>query len=84
MALLNSDVLSFYYRKRFRSLKVLRSSLEALPIAACTPSEMEEISDLAEKISATPPDKKDEVTENLTHKLNQKIFRLYGISPENI
>ena len=84
MALLNSDVLSFYYRKRFRSLKVLRSSLEALPIAACTPSEMEEISDLAEKISATPPDKKDEVTENLTHKLNQKIFRLYGISPEDI
>ncbi len=43
MALLNSQVLSFYYQNTFRSMKVLRSYLEALPLAKCSPSVQSEI-----------------------------------------
>ena len=64
MAILNSDVISFYYRHRFRSMKVLRSSLEALPIPLCSESDRQGVEDL--------------VLRNDYEALNRKIRSLYG------
>ena len=41
MAVLNSDIMSFYYRNRFRNFKILRSCLEQLPIPICSVQDRE-------------------------------------------
>ncbi|WP_022765580.1 TaqI-like C-terminal specificity domain-containing protein [Butyrivibrio sp. XPD2006] len=41
MAVLNSDIISFYYKNRFRNFKVLRSCLEQLPIPECSVQDRE-------------------------------------------
>ena len=46
MAVLNSDIMSFYYRNRFRNFKVLRSSLEQLPIPICSVQDREIVEEL--------------------------------------
>ena len=46
MSILNSSILSFYYKNRFRNMKVLRSALEQLPIAECSESDCERIEEL--------------------------------------
>ena len=46
MAILNSSVMSFYYRHRFRNMKVLRSALEMLPIAKCPEADQKRLSEL--------------------------------------
>ncbi len=49
MAVLNSHVMSFYYQKTFRNLKVLRSALESLPIPQCSPEKVREIEELVDR-----------------------------------
>ena len=46
MAVLNSDIISFYYRNRFRTFKVLRSCLEQLPIPLCSEHDRQIVEEL--------------------------------------
>lgn len=86
-ALLNSSVLGFYYLKSYRSLKVLRSSLESLPIAQCDHRIMTEItSDVREleRFSDSYMGEKSADTycsryEELLKALDLRIARLYGL-----
>lgn len=75
MAVLNSSCISFYYRHTCRNMKVLRNRLEQLPIPICTPSLMEEISEMAKAVAegTISPDKAD-----------LKIAALFGLTAEEI
>jgi len=77
MAILNSDVMSFYYKKTYKSLKVLRSYLEHLPIACCSQKDQEEIIKLSIKLSEAGTLRLDQ--QRLQNQLNTKIANLYGI-----
>ena len=79
MAILNSDVMSFYYKNTFRNLKVLKSAIEALPIAYCDKDTMKYIEALAGNISANPKDRAGIVSE-----INDKIRMLYRLSKNDI
>ena len=52
LAVLNSRTAQFVYDRKFRSLKVLRSYLEQLPIPAVSSSAQQEIAGLAERMIA--------------------------------
>jgi len=79
MAVLNSDVMSFYYRNTFRNMKVLRSAIEKLPIAYCNEATMKSIEELAYEISENTTDRAMGIRE-----INEKIRRLYGVSEDDI
>lgn len=53
LGILNSSMIEFYYSHRFKSVKVLRSSIESLPIPACSKEKMEEISAISKKLVAS-------------------------------
>ena len=70
MAILNSSVMSFYYRNRFRNMKVLRSALMQLPIPVCS----EEIQKKLEKLT-----KKHD-----PYEIDKIVASLYDISDEEL
>ena len=76
LAVLNSSAISFYYKKTFKNVKVLRSYLEALPIPCCKAADMEEIAQISKKLCDNPASK------DLYSILDKKISKLYGISEE--
>lgn len=88
MALLNSSVLAFYYLKNFRSLKVLRSALESLPLAVCSEDEMNNITESAGNIERKAKEnssKNSEKTagsalEEMINALDKHVSMLYGLT----
>ena len=80
MAILNSGVMSFYYKKTYKSLKVLRSYLEHLPIACCSREDQEEITELAIKLCRAETTSLDK--QGLQDQLNMKIASLYILESE--
>lgn len=79
MAILNSPVMSFYYRHTYKSVKVLRSAIEDLPIACCDNETMNEISDLAREIALDTAQNSAKI-----ELLNSRILDLYGISAKEL
>lgn len=74
-AILNSELINFIYKKRFSSLKVLRSYLEMLPFPKNPDrSLIDQLKDKVKLISASSVEKtalKDEI--------NSLIYKLYGV-----
>ena len=79
MAVLNSAIMSFYYRHSFKSIKVLRSSIEQLPIATCSTEKMQEISSIAYNLT-----KNDNNFDEMVKELDKEIARLYGFSEKDL
>jgi hypothetical protein len=82
MAVLNSGVISFYYKKSFRSLKVLRSAIESLPIPKCSKAMQDEITQAALALSFSEIAGETKPADFNTQKeiLDRKITHLYGLS----
>ncbi|SDA68592.1 N-6 DNA Methylase [Butyrivibrio sp. INlla18] len=79
MAILNSPVMSFYYRHTYKSVKVLRSAIEDLPIACCDHETETKISELAREIVLDTAQNSAKVK-----LLNSRILELYGISANEL
>ncbi len=73
-AVLNSRICEYYFRKKFRSVKVLRSHIEQLPIPFASKEFQEEIVELVEKIMNTPEDKL-----SIYNTIDAKLKELYGL-----
>ncbi len=82
LAILNSRAISYFYRKSFRNLKVLRSALESLPIPKCSGADHDEICSLADAISFSEAagTTKPEDFDRLAEKLDRKIASLCGLT----
>lgn len=74
LGILNSSAIAFYYAHTCRSVKVLRSALESLPIPACGMDKAKEISLLTKKIIEEPENKA------LLEELNEVVSKLYGVT----
>ena len=85
LCVLNSPVISYYYKSSFKNMKVLRSAIEALPIPVCDAKTIEEITELAKELLSSIKDTRSEsnkfsVSTSIADKINQKIAYLYGLS----
>lgn len=74
MAILNSSVAEFYYKKQFKSVKVLRSYIEQIPIPFESANVQNEIVEIVDKII--------QGNSSLYELLDKKIAMLYQITKE--
>ncbi len=79
LAVLNSRIAQFYFKKSFQSMKVLRSHIEQIPIPAVGEDRQQEIIHLAERLIA-PPD--DTSIEKDYEVLDNKVANIFGLSHE--
>ena len=77
MAVLNSSIMQYYYEKRYRSVKVLRTQLEELPIPIPTEDKQKEIVALVDQILALEPEGPEAVYQQLCQEIDRQIMRLY-------
>ena len=84
MAVLNSKVLSFYYRKTFKNLKVLRSYLEQLPIAKCSKDDRTKVEKLVRDLTELYSQGCADIgaIAQLRSKLDDFIAGIYGLENE--
>ena len=79
MAVLNSRIAQFYFKKTFHSVKVLRSHIEQIPIPITNTESQEHIIRLADLIlSAT---NENDITETYDE-IDREIAEIYGLSGE--
>ena len=76
MAVLNSAPAAFFLAKRFPSMKLLRSHIEAVPIPAADDIVQRRIARLTEEMEEDPLKR-----ERLYAEINGEITELYGLSP---
>ncbi len=76
-AVLNSRICDYYFRKKFRSVKVLRSHIETLPIPYTDEAVQKEIAGYVDEIRAA----ESGLTE-LYDKIDNRLKELYGLSDE--
>lgn len=80
MAILNSRIAQFYFKKRFHSVKVLRSHIEQIPIPKIEKIFQDEIVEAVESILQSTQDQR---IYELYNTLDEKISRLYGLDEED-
>lgn len=76
MAVLNSSIAQFFFKKQFNSIKVLRSHLEQIPIPKICKTKQTEIEKLVEQIIIA----EGEDYKKLVKVIDEKISRLYKLS----
>lgn len=77
MAILNSKVAQFYFKKRFNSVKVLRSHIEQIPIPNVSEKEQDKLIKYVDCIISSS--QKD--IAKLYHVMDQEIAALYHLTP---
>ncbi len=77
LAVLNSRLAQFVYDGKFRSMKVLRSYLEQLPVPLISDKEQQEIIVLAEQLMSVP---QGESWNRCYEQADQKIAFAYGLT----
>jgi len=76
MAILNSRVAQFIFKKEFNSIKVLRSHIESIPIPVVSPEKQDEIIQIVDSIIYN----KTISSENLYDSLDQKVSELFQLN----
>lgn len=79
LAVLNSRIAQFYFKKSFQSMKVLRSHLEQIPIPVVGRDRQEEIIRLTDRLIVPSAGEKIEKNYEI---LDDRIARIYGLSQE--
>lgn len=74
LGILNSDIVQFYFEKKFKSIKVLKSHIEQIPIPDVTYEQQKPIINIVDKIILSKNN-----TEKLIKELNLLCNHLYGI-----
>ena len=83
LAILNSSVAQFIYKKKFDSVKVLRSHIEAIPIPRADSEIRNKIISLVDEISSELGYETPDDTE-IYEEIDNLIFALYGLSDKEI
>ncbi len=79
LAVLNSRIAQFIYKKQYNSVKVLRSHIEGIPIPRIDEEKQNEI---IQKVDSLIAGCKLEEAERLYNALDESIFDLFGLSIE--
>lgn len=83
MAVLNSSAVEFYYKHKFKSVKVLRAFLESIPIPVLPKEEMDKISEMAQTTQALG-NKVPELYNMQCAQIDSMISKAYGLTAEEI
>ena len=75
MAVLNSDIVQFFYEKEFGSVKVLRSHLEQIPIPQADDEKQQEITELVELLLQGRLEENERA--QICKEINKKVEKLY-------
>lgn len=78
LAVLNSRMAQFYFKKNFHSLKVLRSHIEKIPIPMAGKEKQEEIIQIVDRMIAPSPG--DDTAGNF-EVLDAQMAEIFGLSP---
>ena len=78
MAVLNSRVAQFFFRKQFNSVKVLRSHIEQIPIPCVNDETQSRIVELVERILMCNED----VITDWYEKLDYEVMKLFGLNEQ--
>ncbi|SCY32103.1 TaqI-like C-terminal specificity domain-containing protein [Butyrivibrio sp. INlla14] len=88
MAILNSSAMSFYYRHTCKNLKVLRSTLETLPIPICDEVTRKEITKMSKMISDYYANNDQSFDEEIVLKtikrLDKCVANLYNLNADQV
>ncbi len=76
-AVLNSRICEYYFRKKFRSVKVLRSHIEQLPIPSADKTVQDEIIFLVDKLISSTED-----SLSVYNAVDEKLKGLYNLSDD--
>lgn len=79
LAILNSAVVQFYYQMKFHSVKILRASLEQIPIPVPGQNEQKEIVELVDRILK---ENGKQNAQKLYIQIEEKVRALYNIKDE--
>ncbi|MEW9502590.1 N-6 DNA methylase [Jeotgalibacillus marinus] len=81
LALLNSDLMQFYYMNKWSAVKVLKGNIQALPLKCPSGEQQVKLVELVEGILGA---RDDSVVEQLRNEIEHLItFELYGLSEED-
>ena len=78
MAILNSRVAQFYFKKRFNSVKVLRSHIEQIPIPFVDERKQKKIIAQIDQLLASSPNERVKIYD----KIDREISKLYNLTAE--
>lgn len=81
LAILNSRVADFIYKKKFDSVKVLRSHIEAIPIPVADEESIRQVIAYADRLIEGVSESEKE---RLCAELDKLIYGLYGLDEEEI
>ena len=77
LAILNSRVAQYYFKKKFNSVKILRSHIEQIPIAC---PEMDEQEDIISMVNVLLDAESSEAILEQYNELDRKISAIYGMT----
>ena len=80
LAVLNSSVVAWFVKKKFNSVKLLKSHIEQIPIPMATIEQQERIVELVNSLMSERDKSKKEA---IYWQLDELIFGLFGLSEEN-
>lgn len=96
VALINSKLINFYYHQKFKVLSVAKNAFLDLPIIVASKEQQKEISNLVSKMinlqkelqklpeNSSKHDSVKSEIEKIDHKIDQEIYKLYGLTLEEI
>lgn len=84
LALLNSKLMDFYYKNLYFGWQITIPALNSLPILIGTQQQQKEIVILIDKIFALKKQNKDMDIENIESQIDNLVYKLYDLSPEEI
>ncbi len=89
--LLNSKYITYYFRQRFKDkhlaggyLGINKSTIEDLPLVEIEKVDQLKISRIVDQILTLKKQNKDADTKNLEAKIDQLVYKLYDLTPEEI
>ncbi|WP_175560372.1 TaqI-like C-terminal specificity domain-containing protein [Butyrivibrio sp. YAB3001] len=82
MAILNSSAAGFYYTRTCKNMKVLRNSLEKMPIPLCDHDTMETISELAIRVQNLNENNDNNSSQKLIKTLDNMVSNLYNLNSQ--
>lgn len=82
--ILNSRVVNYWYPKKYRMPTIGGYELGSIPIPSATPAQQKPIIALVDKILATKKADATSDTSELEHKIDELVYKLYGLTEEEI
>jgi adenine-specific DNA-methyltransferase len=84
LAILNSRMIDFYYQNLYFGWQITIPALNSLPISIGSNRQQEEIIGLVKQMLSLKKQNKDTDTKNLEFQIDQLVYKLYDLTPEEI